>query len=130
MFPLYPEHMKKRTPQEKGYPLDLVFVLVKPTKIYSQQLTDKGERSSSLSSTNKYTAASAAVYSFLCRILLSHDGLGGAVGSAGAAIHAGISVDLVLSIALGDSLDGAVVSAGAAADASVGNLVSHDNTSK
>ena len=42
-----------------------------------------------------------------------------------AAVHAGISVDHVLGIALGDSLNGAVLGAGAAADAGVGNFVSH-----
>ena len=64
---------------------------------------------------------------FFCKYcLLGNDSLNGAVAGAGAAIHAGISVDLVLSIALGDSLDGAVVSAGTAANASVSDLVSHE----
>ena len=58
--------------------------------------------------------------------LLGYDGLGGAVGSAGAAVHAGIGVDDVLGIALGNGLDGAVLSAGAAADAGVGDSMCHE----
>ena len=57
-------------------------------------------------------------------------GLGnGAVGagiSAGAAIQAGICVDLILGIALGNSTDGAGVCASTAADAGRANLISHN----
>lgn len=58
--------------------------------------------------------------------LLSDNGLGGAVGSAGAAVHAGIGVDDVLRLALGNGLHGAVLRAAAAADAGIGDLMSHE----
>ena len=58
--------------------------------------------------------------------LLSLDGFGGAVGSASAAINAGIGVDDVLGIALGNCLNGAVLGASAALDASVSDFVSHE----
>ena len=54
------------------------------------------------------------------------DCFGGAVIAASAAAYAGVSIDDVLVFAFGNSLDGALVSAGTAADASIGNLVSHD----
>lgn len=63
---------------------------------------------------------------FLRCTLLSDNGLGGAVGSAGAAVHAGIGVDDVLRLALGNGLHGAVLRAAAAADAGIGDLMSHE----
>ena len=64
----------------------------------------------------------------LCNIkLLSNDSFHGAVAGASTAIHADISVDLVLGIALSDSINGAVLSAGAAANASISDLVSHES---
>ena len=61
--------------------------------------------------------------------LLLHDGLGGALISAGTAVDADISVDLELAVALSDSLDGALIGTSAAGDASIGNSVSHDISS-
>ena len=49
----------------------------------------------------------------------------GAGRSTGAAFHAGIRVDLVLSVAFRDRGNGAFGSARAAADAVIGNFVSH-----
>ena len=63
----------------------------------------------------------------LCSCLLGHDGFRGAVGGASATVHAGIGVDHILGIALGNRLNGAVLSAGAAADAGIRNLVSHSS---
>lgn len=53
----------------------------------------------------------------------------GANRSAVAAADAGICVDDVLVIALGDGADGAFLGAGAALDAIVGDLKSHDVSS-
>ena len=49
----------------------------------------------------------------------------GARTSASAAIDAGISIDLVLAVALRNSADGALALAGTAADASIANYMSH-----
>lgn len=59
--------------------------------------------------------------------LLSNDSVHGAVASASTAVHADISLDLVLGIALDNSLNGAVLSASTAANASISNLVSHES---
>ena len=63
-----------------------------------------------------------------CRCtLFRHDGFGGAVGSAGAAVHTGVGVNDVLGLALRNRLNGAVLGAGAAADAGIGDLMSHES---
>ena len=61
--------------------------------------------------------------------LLLNDSFGGALLSAGAAADTDISVNDKLAVALGNSLDGALLSAGTTNHSSIGNLVSHDNTS-
>ena len=60
------------------------------------------------------------------RLLLGDDGAVGAGISAGAAIQAGICVDLILGIALRNSTDRAGVCASTAADAGRANLISHN----
>ena len=55
--------------------------------------------------------------------LLLLDGLGGAVLNAGAAVDAGVLVDLVVGSALGNGLNGAVLGTGAAVDTVVRNNV-------
>jgi hypothetical protein len=57
--------------------------------------------------------------------LLLLDGTHGAGTGAGTAGDAGVSVDVVLGVALGDGAHGALLSAGAAGDASIGNLICH-----
>jgi hypothetical protein len=66
--------------------------------------------------------------SFLSGLLLN-DRLGGALGSAGAALQALAGVDLVVELAHIDRLGGALGSAGAAGQALVRDHKSHDVTS-
>ena len=54
----------------------------------------------------------------------------GALVSASTAGNAGVSVDLVLAVALSDSGNGALISTSAAGDTSISNNVSHGITSK
>ena len=56
------------------------------------------------------------------------DGAGGAGISAGTAIDAGIGVDDVLAVALGNSAHGAGIGASAAAHASIADDIGHWNT--
>ena len=62
--------------------------------------------------------------------LLLDDSFGGALLSAGTAADTDIGIDDENAVTLGNSLYGALLSAGTAAQASVSNLVSHDDTSK
>jgi hypothetical protein len=59
------------------------------------------------------------------RELLLLDGAHGAGTGAGTAGDAGVSVDVVLGVALGDGAHGALLGTGAAGDASIGNLICH-----
>jgi hypothetical protein len=58
------------------------------------------------------------------------DSAAGALISTSTAGNAGVSVDLVLAVALENSGNGALVSASAAGNASISNNVSHGVTSK
>jgi hypothetical protein len=53
------------------------------------------------------------------------DGAGGADASTGTAVDAGISVNLVVGVALGDRANGALALAAAAADALVTDYIGH-----
>jgi hypothetical protein len=61
--------------------------------------------------------------------LLGHDGLSGALGSAGTALQALAGIDLVVELTHVDSLGGALSSAGTAGQALIGDNESHDVTS-
>ena len=63
-----------------------------------------------------------------CRIgeSLFHDRFNRAVVNTGAAVDAGVGIDDVGLVALGNSLNGAVISAAAALDTSIGDFVCHD----
>ena len=75
---------------------------------------------------DKKTADAYAPAVFDVRILLSGaDGAIGAGVAARTAVQAGIGVDHILRIALGDSAHGASICASAAADASGTDLISH-----
>ena len=65
---------------------------------------------------------------FFCRFLFSDRSVHRAVAGASAAIDAGIRVDLVLAVTLGDRADGAAIRASAASDASVRDFVCHEKS--